>query len=99
MPSTDTRRRLKVPLDIYAALTQVAAERYLPTAALASVWLYERLQQERPDIRLNPNTYRYRAMHERRADAKVYTWGPPMPRLHHATALEDEQGEVRPDHE
>lgn len=99
MPSTDTRRRLEVPLDIYAALTQVAAERHLPTAALASVWLYERLKQERPDIRLNPNTYRYRAMHERRADAQVYTWGPPMPRMPYFNALEDEREEVSTDHE
>jgi len=94
MASTDTRRRLEVPLDLYAALTQVAAERHLPTAALASVWLYDRLQQERPDIRVNPSTYRYRAMHDRRSDAKVYTWGPPMPRMPYFNPLEEEREEV-----
>ena len=99
MPSTGSRRRLEVPLDIYAALTQVAAERQIPTAALASLWLADRLRQERPDIRLNPNTYRYRAMHDRRADAKIYTWGPPMPRTPYFNALEDEQEEVSTDHE
>jgi hypothetical protein len=78
MPSTTSRRRLELPLDIYAALTQVAAQQGIPTAALASLWLQDRLQREYPQIRTNPNTYRYRVMHERRADAKVYTWGPPM---------------------
>ena len=86
MPSTDSRRRIEVPLDIYAGLTQVAAEKGMPTAALATVWLQDRLQRERPDIRINPNTYRYRVMHERRADAPVYTWGPPMPQI-----IEDEE--------
>jgi hypothetical protein len=91
MPSTDSRRRLEVPLDIYAALTQIAAERHMPTAALAAVWLFDRLQQERPDIRLNPNIYRYRAMHDRRTDAKTYTWGPPMPRMPYFNALEERE--------
>jgi hypothetical protein len=99
MPSTDSRRRLEVPSDIYAALTQVAAAKRIPTAALASVWLAERLQQERPDIRLNPNTYRYRAMHDRRADATVYTWGPPMPPMPAFNALADTLEEVRTDPE
>jgi hypothetical protein len=76
MPTTYSRRRIEVPVDIYAALTQVAAAKGLPTAALASVWLQDRLRQERPDIYTNPNTYRYRAMHERRADARVYYFGP-----------------------
>jgi hypothetical protein len=66
MPSTDSRRRIEVPLDVYAALTRAAADLHLPTAALASLWLQERLAQERPDLRTNPNTYRYRAMHYRR---------------------------------
>ena len=79
MPSTDSRRRIEIPVDIYAGLTQVAASKHMPTAALASVWLQDRLQQERPDIRINPNTYRYRSMHYRRTDAKTYAWGPPMP--------------------
>jgi hypothetical protein len=91
MPSTTSRRCIELPVDIYAALTQVADERHLPTAALASVWLYDRLQQERPDIRLNPNTYRYRAMHDRRVDAKVYTWGPPVPRMPYFNALDDRE--------
>ena len=93
MPTTSTRRRIELPADIYAALTQVAAAKGLPTAALASVWLSERLKQERPDIRLNPNTYRYRAMHERRADARVYTWGPPLPRMPYFNALEEQDAE------
>jgi hypothetical protein len=81
MPSTDSRRRIEIPVDIYAALTQVAAAKGIPTAALATVWLTERLRREYPDIRINPNTYRYRVMHDRRTDAPVYTWGPPMPLL------------------
>ena len=81
MPSSDSRRRIELPLDIYAALTQVAAEQGIPTAALASVWLQDRLRRDYPQIRTNPNTYRYRVMHERRSDARVYTWGPPMPVL------------------
>ena len=76
MPSTASRRRIEVPLDIYAALTRAAADRHLPTAALASLWLQERLAQERPDLRTNPSTYRYRAMHDRRWDATTYYWGP-----------------------
>jgi hypothetical protein len=76
MASTFSRRRIELPVDIYAALTQVAAAKGLPTAALASGCLQERLRQERPDIYTNPNTYGYRAMHERRSDARVYSFGP-----------------------
>jgi hypothetical protein len=76
MPTTSSRRRIALPVDSYAALTQGAAAKGMPTAALASVWLQDRLRQERPDIYTNPNTYRYRAMHERRADARVYYFGP-----------------------
>jgi hypothetical protein len=76
MPTTCSRRRIELPVDIYAALTQVAAAKGIPTAALASVWLQDRLRQERPDIYTIPNTYRYRAMHERRSDARVYYFGP-----------------------
>ena len=76
MPSTQSRRRIEIPEDIYAALSQEAAARGIPTAALASVWLQERLRRERPDIHTNPNTYRYRGMHSRRPDAQVYYWGP-----------------------
>lgn len=76
MPSTSTRRRLEVPFDVYAALTQVAATKNMPTAALATVWLQERLQQEHRDLYLDPNTYRYRVMHDRRSDARVYQCGP-----------------------
>ena len=79
MPTVSSRRRIELPLDIYAALTQVAAAKGMPTAALASVWLQERLRQERPDIYTSPNTYRYRAMHERRSDARVYYFGPDTP--------------------
>ena len=76
MPTTYSRRRIELPVASYAALTQVAAAKGIPTAALASVWLQDRLRQERPDIYTNPNTYRYRAMHERRSDAQVYYFGP-----------------------
>jgi hypothetical protein len=76
MPTIYSRRRIELPVDIYAALTQVAAAKGMPTAALASVWLQDRLRHERPDIYTNPNTYRYRAMHERRSDAQVYYFGP-----------------------
>jgi hypothetical protein len=91
MPSTDSRRRLEIPVDVYAALTQVAAAKGMPTAALAAVWLTERLRQEYPDLRINPNTYRYRTMHYRRTDARVYTWGPPMPLLRDEDDLDDEE--------
>ncbi len=91
MPSTYTRHRIEVPLDIYAALTQVAAAKHIPTAALASLWLQERLHQERPDIWTNPNTYRYRVMHARRSDATIYRYDPA-----HPTTPDDE--EVPADH-
>jgi hypothetical protein len=76
MPTTSSRRRIELPVDIDAALTQVAATKGIPTAALASVWLQERLRHERPDISTNPNPYRYRVLHERRSDARVYYVGP-----------------------
>ena len=76
MPSAHSRRRIELPEAIYAALSQVAAARGIPTAALASVWLQDRLRRERPDIPSNPNTSRYRGMHSRRGDARVYAWGP-----------------------
>jgi hypothetical protein len=81
MQSTDSQRRIEIPVDLSAALTQVAAARGLPTTALATIWLTERLRCDYPDIRINPNTYRYRAMHYRRWDATTYAWGPPMPPL------------------
>ena len=89
MPTTYSRRRIELPVDIYAALTQVAADQGIPTAALASLWLQERLQHERPDIYTNPNTYRYRGMHARRPDARVYYWGPSTLPVEEEVSAED----------
>src|SRR5581483_6878365 len=92
MPTATSRRRIELPVDIYAALTQAAAAKGIPTAALASVWLRDRLRQERPDLYTNPNTYRYRGMHARRPDAGVYQWGPaPAPREGEEVIPEDEE--------
>ena len=61
---------------VLASMLHLLRAKNIPTAALASLWLQERLQQERLDICTSPNTYRYPALHPRRADATVYRHDP-----------------------
>jgi hypothetical protein len=50
MPSSSTRHRLEIPLDLYQALNQAAADAVMPTNALATMWLLRMLQVRRPDL-------------------------------------------------
>jgi hypothetical protein len=50
MPSSSTRHRLEIPLDLYQALNQAAADAVMPTSALATMWLLRMLQVRRPDL-------------------------------------------------
>jgi hypothetical protein len=50
MPTSDTRHRIEIPLDLYQAINQAAADAVMPTSALASMWLLHMLRLQRPDL-------------------------------------------------
>jgi hypothetical protein len=50
MPTSDTRHRIEIPLDLYQAINQAAADAALPTSALATMWLLYMLRLRRPDL-------------------------------------------------
>jgi len=50
MPTSDTRHRVEIPLDLYHALNQAAADAHMPTSALITSWLYQMLEVRRPDL-------------------------------------------------
>src|SRR5664279_1710962 len=50
MPTSDTRHRIEIPLDLYQAINQAAADAAMPTSALATMWLFRMLQMRRPDL-------------------------------------------------
>jgi hypothetical protein len=50
MPTSDTRHRIEIPLDLYQAINQAAADAAMPTGALATMWLLHMLRLRRPDL-------------------------------------------------
>ena len=50
MPTSYTRHRIEIPLDLYQAINQAAADAAMPTSALATMWLLHMLQLRRPDL-------------------------------------------------
>ena len=50
MPTSDTRHRIEIPLDLYQAINQAAADAAMPTSALATMWLLHMLRLRRPDL-------------------------------------------------
>ena len=50
MPSSSTRHRVEIPLELYQALNQAAADAAMPTSALITVWLQRMLEVRRPDL-------------------------------------------------
>ena len=50
MPTSDTRHRIEIPLDLYQAINQAAADAAMPTAALTTMWLLHMLELRRPDL-------------------------------------------------
>jgi hypothetical protein len=50
MPSSYTRHRVEIPLDLFQALNQAAADAGMPTSALITVWLLRMLEERRPDL-------------------------------------------------
>jgi hypothetical protein len=50
MPSSSARRRVEIPLDLYQAINQAAADAGMPTSALITTWLYQTLEARRPDL-------------------------------------------------
>jgi hypothetical protein len=50
VPSSDTRHRVEIPLDLYRALNQAAADAHMPTSALITTWLWQLLEERRPDL-------------------------------------------------
>ena len=52
MPTSYTRHRVEIPLDLYHAINQAAAAAGMPTSALATMWLLHRLRERRPDLQV-----------------------------------------------
>jgi hypothetical protein len=50
MPTSYTRHRVEIPLDLFHALNQAAADAGMPTSALITVWLLRMLEERRPDL-------------------------------------------------
>lgn len=50
MPTSYTRHRVEIPLDLFHALNQAAADAGMPTSALITVWLLRMLEDRRPDL-------------------------------------------------
>ena len=50
MPTSDTRHRIEIPIDLYQAINQAAADAVMPTSALATMWLLHMLRLRRPDL-------------------------------------------------
>jgi hypothetical protein len=50
MPSSSARHRVEIPLDLYQAINQAAADAGMPTSALITTWLYQTLEARRPDL-------------------------------------------------
>ena len=63
MPTSDTRHRIEIPLDLYQAINQAAADAAMPTSALATMWLLHMLRAAptRP-ARARPLPLRHRAV-------------------------------------
>jgi hypothetical protein len=50
MPTSVTRHRVEIPLDLFHALNRAAADTGMPTSSLITVWLLRMLEQRRPDL-------------------------------------------------
>jgi hypothetical protein len=50
MPTSYTRHRVEIPLDLFHALNRAAADAGMPTNALITVWLLRMLEDRRPDL-------------------------------------------------
>jgi len=50
MPMSTTRRKMEVPVELYEAVAQAAADVGLPTATYASALLWEALERRRRDL-------------------------------------------------
>ncbi len=66
MPSGATRHRVEIPLDLYQALNQAAADAAMPTSALVTMWLLRMLQVRRPDLHVRDPYRSGVAQYERR---------------------------------
>ena len=66
MPTSYTRHRVEIPLDLFHALNRAAADAGMPTSALITVWLLRMLEDRRPDLHVR-DPYRSGVdQHERR---------------------------------
>ncbi len=52
MPTSTTRHRVEIPLDLYQALNQTAADANMPTSVLVTKWLWQMLEARRRDLRV-----------------------------------------------
>jgi hypothetical protein len=50
MPTSDTRHRVEIPVGLYRALNQAAADAHMPTSALITTWLWQMLEERRRDL-------------------------------------------------
>ena len=66
MPTSVTRHRVEIPLDLFHALNQAAADTGMPTNALITVWLLRMLEERRPDLQVRDPYRSGVALYERR---------------------------------
>jgi hypothetical protein len=50
MPRSTSRRSVEVPAYLWEAIDQAAADQDMPTNALISMWLWQKLEEKRPDL-------------------------------------------------
>jgi hypothetical protein len=50
MPTSSSRHRVEIPLDLYHALNQAAADAHMPTSVLVTKWLWQMLEARRRDL-------------------------------------------------
>ena len=66
MPTSYTRHRVEIPLDLFHALNRAAADAGMPTNALITVWLLRMLEDRRPDLHVRDPYRNAVAGYERR---------------------------------
>jgi hypothetical protein len=66
MPTSTTRHRVEIPLALFHALNQAAADAGMPTSALIPVWLCRMLEDRRPDLHVRDPYRNGVAQYERR---------------------------------
>ncbi len=76
MPMSTTRRKMEVPVELYEAVAQAAADLGLPTATYASALLWEALERRRRDL-APPYPFHGKKPYQRRPHRQLDVPNPP----------------------